>query len=376
MVLAEEYRARRDALRALLATHGLSAYVAASTDAIFYLTGAVFVPIERPVLLVVRVEGAPVVVAPLLERDHIGAQIPDAELLIYRDYPSPAGEMWQDRLADTVGGLSAIAVDPYARAEVAGVLGAAGQVRDLVEQLRLVKSPTEIACIRRAAHHSDAQVAAMRREIIVGRTVADVYGAIGNVTAAAAAELGPRFNMFTTACMSLPWAAPFNAEPHRIPAMTDRFDADGPHNMTAMARFDGYAAESERVLFLTRPSAEVAAAHRAVCAARELAWSMLRPGRPAAEVDAAVRDHFRREGFGDYLLHRTGHGFGLGAHEGPWLAEGSSDILAEGMVVSIEPGLYLPGIGGIRDSDTILITAAGCEVLTAELYERPFAKAA
>ena len=250
-----------------------------------------------------------------------------------------------------------------------------GRVSDLAEQLRLVKSPAEIACIRRAAHHSDAQVAAMRGAIAIGHPLADVYGAIGNVTAAAAAELGPRFNMFTTACMTLPWAAPFNAEPHRIPAMSDRFEADGPHNMTAMARFDGYAAESERVLFLTRPSAQVAAAHRAVCAARELAWSMLRPGRPAAEIDAAVRDHFRREGFDEFLLHRTGHGFGLGAHESPWLAEGSTDILAEGMVVSIEPGLYIPGVGGIRDSDTILITTAGCEVLTSEPYERPFANA-
>lgn len=376
MIEAKEFRGRQDRLRALLSAHGYAAYVAVSTDAIFYLTGAVFVPIERPVLLVIGAGGSLTVIAPLLERDHIGAQMPGADVVVYRDYPSPAGETWQERLHDVAGGSGRVAIDPYARLEIAAVLRRAATPEDFVEQLRLIKSPAEIACIRRAAAHADAQVAKMRRAIKVGCTVGDVYGAIGNVTAEAATELGPRFNMFTTACMSVPWAAPHNAEPHRIPATTDCFGAIGPHNMTAMARFDGYAAESERVLFLTPPPPDIADVHRAVCEARALAWSMLRPGQATGDVDAAVREHFRRCGLDQYLLHRTGHGFGLGAHEGPWLAEGATDVLAAGMVVSVEPGLYLPGIGGVRDSDTILITADGCEVLTQEPYETPFAIAA
>ena len=70
------------------------------------------------------------------------------------------------------------------------------------------------------------------------------------------------------------------------------------------------------------------------------------------------------EGYGEYLLHRTGHGFGLGSHEGPWVAEGSSDVLAENMLISVEPGIYLPGVGGVRHSDTVLVTADGYERLT------------
>lgn len=376
MIAAGDYRARQDDLRRVLAENGYAAYLAASTDAILYLTGAVFVPIERPVLLLVDVAGGITVVAPLLERDHIGAQIPDAHVVVYRDYPSPRGESWQDRLRDVAGTGGQVAFDPYARLEIAAALDGAAKPEDFVDRLRLVKSPAEIKLIRRAAFHADAQVVKMRRAIRVGVTTGEVYSAIGNVTADAAAELGAGFNMFTTACMSVPWAAPHNAEPHRIPAMSDRFTAVGPHNLTAMARFDGYAAESERVLFLTPPSPDIADAHRAVCRARALAWSMLRPGQPTAEIDEAVRAHFRVEGFDRFLLHRTGHGFGLGAHEGPWLAEGATDVLAPGMVVSVEPGLYLPGIGGLRDSDTILITHDGYEVLTREPYETPFAVAA
>lgn len=376
MIDAAEFQLRQDELRVLLRTRDCAAYLAVSTDAIFYLTGAVFVPIERPVLLIVHAYGGMNVIAPLLERDHIGAQIPNASVSIYRDYPSPAGETWQDRLDDVVGNLGRIAIDPYARAEIVQALRHAATPEDFVERLRLIKSPAEIALIRRAAHYADAQVASMRRAIRPGSTVGEVYAAVGNVTAAAAGELGPRFNMFTTSCMSVPWAAPHNAEPHRIPATTDRFDAEGPHNMTAMARFDGYAAESERVLFLTPPSKEIAAVHMAVVEARRLAWSMLRPGQQTGAIDAAVRAHFRAAGFEAYLMHRTGHGFGLGAHEGPWLAEGATDELAPGMVVSVEPGLYLPGVGGVRDSDTILITESGYELLTHEPYEMPMAVAA
>jgi Xaa-Pro dipeptidase len=83
-------------------------------------------------------------------------------------------------------------------------------------------------------------------------------------------------------------------------------------------------------------------------------------------VDGAVNDFLEQEGYSgeEVRLHRSGHGLGLGNHEAPWLAEGSSDVLAENMVISIEPGIYLEGIGGLRHSDTVLITQNGWELLT------------
>lgn len=98
--------------------------------------------------------------------------------------------------------------------------------------------------------------------------------------------------------------------------------------------------------------------------ARNRAFAKVRPGVAAAEIDLAAKDFLRREGYGDNLLHRTGHGVGLDNHEGPWIAEGSDQILAENMVITIEPGIYLPDIGGVRHSDTLLVTADGYRLLT------------
>ena len=102
--------------------------------------------------------------------------------------------------------------------------------------------------------------------------------------------------------------------------------------------------------------------------ARRLALQTIRPGVACAELDGAVNEFLRAEGYqGESCrLHRTGHGIGLGNHETPWVAEGSTDVLAEGMVISVEPGIYLHDDtpGGYRHSDTVLVTVDGCECMT------------
>ena len=98
--------------------------------------------------------------------------------------------------------------------------------------------------------------------------------------------------------------------------------------------------------------------------ARELAVSMVRPGVICGDIDQAVYTYLVSKGYEKNILHRTGHGIGLGNHEGPFIARGSNDILEENMVISIEPGIYIPEIGGFRHSDTLLVTATGYEFLT------------
>jgi Xaa-Pro dipeptidase len=135
-----------------------------------------------------------------------------------------------------------------------------------------------------------------------------------------------------------------------------------------LTRVNGYAAESERTFFTAPPTEEMQRAFEAMREARRRAFAMIRLGLPCSDLDASVNEFLRGEGyFGEeQRLHRTGHGIGLGNHEGPWVAEGSTDVLDENMVVSIEPGIYLQGEhgGGYRHSDTVLVTREGHEVLT------------
>lgn len=171
------------------------------------------------------------------------------------------------------------------------------------------------------------------------------------------------YDVLTTNILAGAWPAPLSAQPHSVPTVKDRLK-EGPHIALALMRVNGYAAECERTFFLRPPTEEVVTAFKTMQEARRKAFEMVRPGASCAEIDCRTKEFLQKEGYGDKLLHRTGHGFGLGNHEAPWVAEGSQEILQENMVISIEPGIYLPEIGGIRHSDTVLVTKDGYECLT------------
>ena len=103
--------------------------------------------------------------------------------------------------------------------------------------------------------------------------------------------------------------------------------------------------------------------------ARALAFELIKPGVRAADVDRQVLELIKARGFGDGILHRTGHGFGITGHEPPWIALGSENVLSENMIISIEPGIYIKGLGGFRHSDTVLVTKDGCRSMTSAPVE-------
>ena len=127
---------------------------------------------------------------------------------------------------------------------------------------------------------------------------------------------------------------------------------------------DGYEAECERTFFVGTPSASLTRMFEVMCEAQQAACQALRGGVPAREVDRAARDLITRAGFGANFVHRTGHSIGMEPHEMPDLRHDSDRVLEPGMVVTVEPGIYAPGIGGVRHSDTFIITEAGSECLT------------
>ena len=128
--------------------------------------------------------------------------------------------------------------------------------------------------------------------------------------------------------------------------------------------FQGYHSDQTRTVICGSPSSEQQKVYQIVKEAHDKAMEKVRPGIPAGEVDGAARDHIRNKGYGEYFGHGTGHGIGLAVHEDPAINSENKGPVQEGMVFTIEPGIYLPDRGGVRIEDMVLVTAHGAEALT------------
>ncbi|MGD8904124.1 MAG: Xaa-Pro peptidase family protein [Anaerolineae bacterium] len=362
LITPEEYQERVSRLQQRVAEAGLDLFIVSAEESIQYLTGVSYTPLERPFFILIRPQGQPELLVPMLERDHLAEAASVRKVTTYWDYPSLPGEGWADRLLEVVGSSGAIGIEPTLPAEVSMVLAdRQPAVLPLVEELRLVKSPAEIELLRHAARYADMGVERALHAAYQGASLLELFGQGRSVQTRMIQEVG--YDALLSSVLVGAWPAPGSAKPHDVPPVGARLE-EGPHIALAMIRVHGYCAECERTSFTVRPGSEARSAFAAMMEARRRAFELARPGVPCSELDAAANGFLREEGYGANLMHRTGHGFGLSTHEGPWVAEGSEDVLAPGMLISVEPGIYLPGVGGVRHSDTVLITEGGYECLT------------
>ena len=156
-----------------------------------------------------------------------------------------------------------------------------------------------------------------------------------------------------------------SSNPHHLSHRPDELIPHGPTILNAIGAVSGYNAENERTILAGDYTPEHAELFDITHGAHELALGLIKPGVPCAEVDCAVQDYFTQRGLAEHLKHRVGHGFGLIDQEAPYLSEGSEEVFQPGMIFSVEPGLYVNGVGGFRHSDTVLVTESGIDVLTA-----------
>ena len=225
----------------------------------------------------------------------------------------------------------------------------------VVEALRECKSREEVKAIRRAIAVAEAAIGEVAPKIRVGVS----ERALAAELDAAMRRLGADGPAFQTICA----AGKRAALPHAHP--TDRKIAEGePVLFDWGARLDLYNSDLTRVFFVSRIPARWRRLYEAVLEAQLRAIRAVRAGRTTGEVDAAARRSLRKRRCARYFSHGLGHGVGLDVHEAPALRDGGSKPLASGMVVTVEPGVYLPGIGGIRIEDMVLVQPQGCRVLT------------
>jgi Xaa-Pro aminopeptidase len=225
----------------------------------------------------------------------------------------------------------------------------------LVEALRAVKEPGELELMRRAAAISDRVFGELAREPFVGRPESELAWWIEQAWHEAGAD-GPSFGAVVAFGEN-------GARPHAMPR-----DEPIPEGtlvvVDAGCSVEGYASDCTRTFFTGEPEGRLRELYDLCLTAQLDGLAAVRPGASGKDVDAASRVAVAEAGVAELYGHGLGHGIGLEVHEEPTLRPESSSVLAPGNVVTVEPGLYLPGDAGVRIEDTVVVTEGGCERLT------------
>jgi Xaa-Pro aminopeptidase len=225
----------------------------------------------------------------------------------------------------------------------------------LVEGLRSVKSEAEIEAIRLSARCAMTAFERAIKRVKPGVREREIAAELDYQMRKAGAE-GPAFETIVA-------AGPRSALPHARPG-GERVGTGQLLLVDMGACREGYASDLTRMLHLGEPGARARELHAAVLAAQLAGLEAVRDGVACSAVDGAARRSLRRHKLDEAFTHSTGHGLGLEIHEGPRLGQKSTEHLAAGMVVTIEPGAYVEGFGGVRIEDTVVVRAGGAEILT------------
>ena len=326
-----------------------------------YFTGLHFHLSERPILGLYSREGLSFII-PELEVAKLEAR-PELEARRF-SWTDKAG--YDGAFADAVGALlpgeATCALDgqtlrffEWRALEGAGLPAANTlDVGDLFLNLRARKAPEEIANMQRAIDISEAALRATMDWARPGMTERQIADRLG----AEMLERGSHGHAFLIVL-----TGEKTGQPHGN--MADRVWGDNEFLLIDFgATYHDYPADITRTFCYGEPTAQMRAMYDAVYAANKAAREFARPGVTCAELDRVARAVIEAAGLGEFFIHRLGHGLGLSVHELPNIVEGNDQVLQPGMVFTIEPGVYIPGVGGVRIEDNVVVTEAGIDVLT------------
>jgi len=353
---------RLRALRALLDTRHIDGVALVPGANLFYLTGLRKTLSERPYVLFIMGDRDPHLLLPDFEAPEAAAHLgTDARLHVYNDVQGFGGafrQVAQDLgLAHARLSVEFTAMRVLERQQIAEATAGVEFVDadGLFASLRVRKDAAEIELMKAAAHVNEQAFVEVMRTVAAGqserRIVADYQ--------IAALRAGADRLAFDPIVV----AGPNGAFPHAHP--TERIiEAGELVTMDCGTSLGGYCSDITRTFAVGDPGPELRAIYEAVRMANAIGREAARPGITAQELDWTVRRAIVDAGYGAYFTHRTGHGLGLEVHEAPYIVDGNELTLDPGMVFTIEPGIYVPGLGGVRIEDNVAITASGCELLT------------
>ena len=355
-----ELEARLNKVRKLMKAQNLDYYVSFDPVNIYYLTNFANNVHERPFILIFENEGIPKMIVPLLEKSHVETRsIADVEYASYYEFPAPPGKNWYDVFQKQIDGSKRIGVESAMPMQIFEKTPGNKIVTDIIDEIRIVKTDYEVgrsvhAC--KVINKGHKEVLKMCRPGV--REFALYQKVTGIMTNKIIQDI-PDANFIVCKTTAAVWPPSFSHDPHIIPKIFAEMEHGGPHVSIVYAQVDGYGVEIERTFFLREVPEKVKKPFEVMFQARELAYSLLRPGEIMSNIDKKVRKFIEDNGYGNFVIHRTGHGLGITGHEAPFLAEGYDHKLEPNMLISVEPGIYIPGLGGFRHSDTVLITEDG-----------------
>jgi D-alanyl-D-alanine dipeptidase len=350
---ADDYRARMRRAALAAADAGLAGLLVAPGPDLVWLSGyAPTAATERLTVLVLAPDREPVLVVPTLEAPD-AAKAPGAPALSLRDWTDG-----KDPYAVTAGLLPAdgrLGISDNAWAmHLLGLQKALpgtsyASLTDALPMLRAVKDSAELQLLAAAGAAADATFEEIRKVRFAGRRESDVAADLARLLR----EHGHEQVDFT-----IVGSGPNGANPHH--EVGDRVIERGDMVVLDFGGLKhGYGSDTTRTVHVGEPTEEERRVHDVVRAAQEAAFAAVRPGAACQDVDRAARAVIEEAGYGEYFIHRTGHGIGVTTHEPPYMIEGEERELVPGMCFSVEPGVYLPGRFGVRIEDIVTVTEDG-----------------
>ena len=361
----KELSGRLEKIRRRMVEQDLDIYVSYDPVNIFYLTNFFNYVHERPFILVIGQEGAPVFVVPQLEKSHVRHRTGcELDLRVYPEYPAPEGKNWYDIYTSLIEENAKVGVESAMTLEIYDATPGNKVRTDVINEVRLIKTNFEIGKYFYACQMLNLGHEKLLEVCRPGKTMIEINNTVSHhVMSKVITEL-QAFNVLNTKIYGVVSPPSISDDPHNFTNLFQMMEEGGPHVSIVAGQIDGCGVELERTFFLGSVPEAAETPFKVMMEARNLAYDRLKPGAHLGEIDVAVKKYFDKSGYLDKVLHRTGHGIGITGHEAPFLAEGYNREAEPGMMVSVEPGIYLPDLGGFRHSDTVLITEDGNVKLT------------
>tara|TARA_R110000751_G_scaffold281480_1_gene384066 strand:- start:601 stop:1476 length:876 start_codon:yes stop_codon:yes gene_type:complete len=290
------------------------------------LTGLTYKSLERLFLLVIKENNVSFIV-PKMELAHLKKVDNVNEIESYWEYPAQKPERWKDILLEKVRDSKLIGIGGKTPFEISAFLTSVNLKtveNSILEQQRWIKSNAEIQLIKQASKYCNFSINELNKNAYFGMSELEVFS-IGRSIQQKVIKETP-FDYLATNILAAAWPSRISYQPHGIPKVSDVL-VEGSHISLAFLRVNGYSAELERTFFTSKPTKEQEEAFELMMEARRRSYAILKSGTIAEDVDLAAKQILIDQGLKENLMHRTGHGIGLGNHEGPYLAEGDKTVL-------------------------------------------------